>query len=48
VLAASEVFDQRDSDGIVLLLDQHPPDELAAAVRHAAAVCPALAITVAE
>jgi ferredoxin len=48
VLAAAQVFDQRDEDGIVILLDDNPPPELHEAIRHAAAVCPALAITVVE
>ncbi|MBR8640442.1 ferredoxin [Streptomyces tuirus] len=46
VLAADDVFDQRDEDGIVTLLDAGPPDERLADVRHAAALCPAMAITV--
>jgi ferredoxin len=45
VLIAPEVFDQRDDDGIVALLDPEPAEELAATVREAAAVCPAAAIT---
>ncbi|MGP4020903.1 ferredoxin [Saccharopolyspora sp. 5N708] len=48
VLAAADVFDQRDEDGIVVLLNPTPPAELAADVRDAAAMCPALAITVEE
>jgi ferredoxin len=48
VLTAPDVFDQRDEDGIVVLLTPDPPAELAAAVRQAAMVCPALAITVEE
>ncbi|MFH8384830.1 ferredoxin [Kitasatospora sp. NPDC018058] len=48
VLAAAEVFDQREEDGIVVLLDANPSDELAARLRDAAARCPAMAITVAE
>ena len=48
VLSTTQVFDQRDEDGIVMLLDDNPPPELHEAVRHAAAVCPALAITVVE
>jgi ferredoxin len=48
VLAADEVFDQRDDDGIVVLLDENPPAERSADVRQAAAVCPALAIKVEE
>lgn len=48
VTAAMAVFDQRDEDGVVVLLDPAPPAELAEDVRHAAAVCPALAIAVQE
>ena len=46
VMAAAEVFDQRDEDGIVVLLNENPPEEQADDVRQAAALCPALAITV--
>ncbi len=46
VLAADDVFDQRDSDGLVDLLDASPPSARLADVRHAAAVCPASAIVV--
>ncbi|WP_078852226.1 ferredoxin [Streptomyces sp. NRRL B-3229] len=46
--AAPDVFDQRDEDGVVVLLTDGPSPELADAVRHAAAACPALAIHVAE
>jgi ferredoxin len=48
VLAAADVFDQRDEDGIVVLLNDNPPAGLQEGVRQAAAVCPALAITVDE
>jgi ferredoxin len=48
VLAAADVFDQRDEDGVVILLNPNPPAELADDVRQAAAVCPALAIRVEE
>ena len=44
VSSAMDVFDQRDEDGIVVLLNENPPPELADDVRQAAAVCPALAI----
>ncbi|MGW0711446.1 ferredoxin [Streptomyces sp. NPDC002643] len=44
VVAAPEVFDQRDEDGIALLLDNQPTAELLDRVREAAAVCPAAAI----
>ncbi|MFC6066049.1 ferredoxin [Streptomyces ochraceiscleroticus] len=46
VLVAPEVFDQRDEDGIVVLLDAQPPAEQHAAVHEAAAICPAAAIQV--
>jgi ferredoxin len=48
VLNAGEVFDQRDDDGVVVLLDETPADEQAVNVRNAAAVCPALAIDIEE
>ena len=48
VAAAMDVFDQRDEDGIVVLLEENPPAELADGVRNAAAVCPALAIRIEE
>lgn len=48
VMAASTVFDQRDEDGIVVLLDENPADSLAPAVRRAAKLCPAVAITIEE
>jgi ferredoxin len=46
VVAAADVFDQRDEDGIVVLLNDNPPAEQAADVEHAAQVCPALAIRI--
>ncbi|WP_409182958.1 ferredoxin [Amycolatopsis sp. VS8301801F10] len=46
VLVAPEVFDQRDDDGIVLLLQENPPAELHAKAKEAAQLCPALAIEV--
>lgn len=48
VLAAMDVFDQRDSDGIVELLTDTPAEEHWEEVREAAAICPAAAITVHE
>ncbi|MFC8516451.1 ferredoxin [Streptomyces sp. NPDC057257] len=44
VATAPDVFDQRDEDGVVVLLTEEPAAELADDVRYAAAVCPALAI----
>jgi ferredoxin len=46
VLTAGDVFDQRDEDGIVVLLNPNPSAERAEDVRQAAALCPARAITV--
>lgn len=46
VLVAEDVFDQRDEDGTVVLLDPDPPAERRADVQHAAAMCPSTAITV--
>ncbi|MGW3562610.1 ferredoxin [Streptomyces sp. NPDC000941] len=48
VLAAPDVFDQRDEDGIVVLLDPEPAEDHHAAVRDAAAVCPAAAIALSD
>ncbi|WP_024804408.1 ferredoxin [Nocardia sp. BMG51109] len=48
VMHAAAVFDQRDEDGVVVLLDESPPAELADDVRQAASVCPAMAIHVEE
>ncbi|AHH95639.1 ferredoxin [Kutzneria albida] len=48
VLAAPDVFDQRDEDGIVVLLQEYPPAELHEDVRQAARICPALAIELDE
>jgi ferredoxin len=48
VLAAPEVFDQRDEDGVAVLLDPSPPASLDEDVHQAALVCPALAILVEE
>ncbi|MGW1676404.1 ferredoxin [Saccharopolyspora sp. NPDC002376] len=46
VLTVEEVFDQRDEDGIVVLLDATPREDLSEAVHQAAAMCPSGAITV--
>ena len=48
VLNAGAVFDQRDDDGVVMLLTDSPPAEQAENVRKAAAACPALAIDIEE
>ena len=46
VLAADDVFDQRDEDGIAVLLDEQPDQERLDAVETAAQLCPAQAIRV--
>lgn len=48
VLLVPDVFDQRDEDGIVVLLDEQPQQEHHTLVREAASVCPAAAIVVHE
>lgn len=48
VLNAAEVFDQRDEDGVVVLLTTNPEADQADNVRRAAAACPAQAIYVEE
>ena len=48
VLAAPEVFDQRDSDGLVALLQDTPPESQLPNVRQAADLCPAGAIHIQE
>jgi ferredoxin len=48
VATAPDTFDQRDEDGLVLLLHDEPPPELEEAARRAASVCPAFAISIEE
>jgi ferredoxin len=45
---SSAVFDQREDDGVVVLLDENPPEHEAENVRRAAAECPASVITIEE
>ncbi|WP_328869237.1 ferredoxin [Streptomyces sp. NBC_00287] len=44
VMAAPDVFDQRDDDGVAVLLQEHPGEELLDEVQEAVAICPAAAI----
>ncbi|MGY1741668.1 MULTISPECIES: ferredoxin [unclassified Blastococcus] len=46
VLAAPDLFDQAEDDGLVVLLDAAPGAEHGTAARAAAAACPASVITV--
>ena len=48
VAAAPDVFDQRDEDGVVVLLNDHPSAEQSEGARRAAAQCPAQAIYIEE
>ena len=46
VRAASKVFDQREDDGIVVLLMNEAPDELAKELEKAERLCPSQAIRI--
>ena len=46
VLTAPDVFDQREEDGVVVLIDPGPRADRADDVHLAAGLCPGLAITV--
>ncbi|WP_250293313.1 ferredoxin [Streptomyces atroolivaceus] len=48
VLAAPAVFDQAVDDGLVLVLDDTPPDSELSAVRDAVWACPSGALTLRE
>ena len=45
---APELFDQRDDDGVVIVLNENPSVDLEASARDAEGLCPARAITVSE
>ncbi|GAA3834609.1 ferredoxin [Streptomyces phyllanthi] len=48
VMASPDVFDQRDEDGVAILLEEEPGEELLDDVREAVAICPAAAIRLVE
>lgn len=48
VLAAPDVFDQNDDDGVVIVLDEQPSAPHIPGVRDAAARCPAAVIRLVE
>lgn len=48
VMASPEVFDQRDEDGIAVVLDETPEAGLIEGVQEAVAICPAAAIRLVE
>ncbi|WP_426513369.1 ferredoxin [Dactylosporangium sp. McL0621] len=45
-LVAAAVFDQRDDDGVVVLLAEHPAEEHEEAVHEVATRCPASVIEI--
>ena len=47
-MRAPEIFGQRDSDGLVQVLQSNPPVALHKAARDAAAGCPVQAITLTD
>ncbi|MFB7664801.1 ferredoxin [Kitasatospora sp. NPDC056138] len=47
VMLAPDVFDQ-DDDGIVMLLQDEPPEDLHAVVRQSASLCPVRLIQLSE
>ncbi|GAB3275392.1 ferredoxin [Kineosporia babensis] len=44
VLVAPELFDQRDDDGVVEILQEQPPPAQLEIARNAVALCPAAAL----
>ncbi|MFD6064039.1 ferredoxin [Rhodococcus wratislaviensis] len=48
VMLAPDVFDQRDEDGMVVLLDANPDESQRGVVEESATVCPAAAIRVSD
>ncbi len=48
VMKSPKVFDQEEDTGLVILLQENPPAELADSVRLAARLCPSSAIVVEE
>nr|WP_197688193.1 MULTISPECIES: ferredoxin [unclassified Actinoplanes] len=44
VMTAPDVFDQRDEDGVAIILEETPAPEHLDAVRDAVAICPAAAL----
>ncbi len=48
VMTAPDVFDQRDEDGVAIILEPTPAPEHLDAVRDAVAICPAAALQLIE
>lgn len=47
-MVAPDIFDQRDDDGVAIVLEANPGPEHHDEVREAAAVCPAAALRLVE
>jgi ferredoxin len=48
VMEAPDLFDQRDEDGVVIVLDDSPGEDQAPMARRAVALCPAAIIHLTE
>lgn len=48
VMTCPQVFGQRESDGVVQVIDGHPPLELISLVQQAAEICPAMVFEIEE
>lgn len=48
VMTAPDVFDQDEDEGVVVLKTGSPSPELAPDIRRAAAMCPAMAISITD
>jgi ferredoxin len=48
VMVAPDVFDQREDDGVAVVLDPVPPEHLIDDVRQAVTICPAAALRLVE
>lgn len=46
VMAAPNVFDQRDEDGVVVLIDDNPGEEERDNIQRAIILCPAAALSI--
>ena len=45
VMTCAQVFGQRDEDGVVQVLDEHPALDLLKSVKQAVDLCPSLALS---
>lgn len=47
-MVSPDVFDQRDEDGVAVILQPEPPEELRDEVTEAVAICPSAALLLHE